>query len=278
MAALEKIEQIDRWTLMQDKDEFFGILGYAATLESDKGGELGTMVLYCTVKSDSYHSGLQFTSQTIDFSALATAGYLSGLARWDEEQTLEATFKAQKSRIEWDLFGINAAVSKYIRNIGSRQRLVLGFTVNGERVAIPFDLAGSRAAVEKFFSMCERGNAEAEPANVEGPAEGPVDARSSREKAQWVQKSNRRGHYSSLTIEAGDCVEIHTLKRRRNDLLTIDYQTGPGKFRREEYPSGDAVISGPQERIEVFFGERASDGIFESRLWTPEQGKDCSSP
>jgi hypothetical protein len=292
-AEVREIEKIGQWTFYQDGDEIFGKLGYQITLPSSNNGQSSKLNVFCTFEgSDEYSFGVNIFSDSIDFRQVLNDGVAKSLLKLDQEEVREVNWLPNKNpksltfttlhntsldnddeayslaveavRIGENTanlflrgFNYNNAIGRLLWNLTFRDQLALGFVVGGTRQNLVFKLAESKRAMERLFLACAKG------ANPEGSQEKI----SPRERATWSLLKTENGEYKSVSLKANECLELHVVKRRRSDPIMVAEQTGDNEFIRETFESGDTVIAGPRKLLQIFFGENASAGVFNARVW-----------
>lgn len=295
-AELAVVDQIGQWQLLKDDDAIFGPLGFELTTASTSDFGRFQLTLRCYFdKTDTITTGIELSAQDVDFGQFG-GSVVTSLLRYDADEIREAEWlrsrdpsrvgfnaggsnfsndydnpqfrQAQQRARSGDSYGLGrllddgytlaGGIEMFFWNMTVKRQLALGFESRDGRTSISFDLSGGAEAVDRLLEECYQ------------TAEGmrPEDTRSPREAAPWGAFDVRNGMYKSVSLKAGQCLELHAVRHRRGDPLTIDDLVGPGRYKRLRAETGDIVIEGPKERLEIFFGENASEGRFNHRSWT----------
>ena len=133
--------------------------------------------------------------------------------------------------------------------------LALLISADGDRQRIILDVTGARDALNDMFGRCF--------GTLDGPAADP------REEAKWQTLAVRAGMYKSIAFGAGTCLELEVVKSQPGAVLSVNDFTSSKEFTRLKFPAGQAILSGPKQRLEIYFDQ--GSGQFRSRSWKASQ-------
>ena len=302
-AEMVPVEKIAGWELVKDADPIFGDVGYRLDLSETSGSDASTLSLLCTFEEEGTISySIQLASSAVNLGEAGMSGKIGSLLRFDDGDIRQAEWLVSNgsSVLSYSSGGSNFVadndnprfkeavragnagqgghlgrmlaigmlangIQMFYWNVSVSQQLALGFGSGPDRRSLLFDLGEGAAAVERLLGICRDA----------ADARAPKDTRSPRERAPWSSLDNTRGEYRTIGLDSKQCLELHPVRHRRGDPLTVVDSDSPGDVLTATAGGTDLVIEGPRRRLEVYFGKRASEGRFQYRTWT-RQAASCA--
>lgn len=291
-AEMVPVEDIGGWQLMRDADPIFGDLGYRLTLRDTGSTGASTLSLICTFEEERTVSySIQLTSPELTLPA-ANGRQVSGLLRFGDDEIRDSEWIVSGDSLSYSsgganyLAGINDAgfeaavragnagegghlgrmlaigrlangIQAFFWKATVSSQLALGFGSGGNRRSLLFNLDDGATAIDRLLAACH----DAADARL------PEDTVSPREAAPWRSLDTTRGEFKTVSLEVNQCLELHPVRHRRGDPLTVVDSENPATRLTAAVGDADLLIEGPKKRLQIYFGESASAGRFQYRTW-----------
>lgn len=299
-AESKQIAAFKKWTLHEDGDPIFGVLGYDLVLPSKSDDGASDITYQCTY-SEGGESTLAFRilfhTSLFPLPGAPSNGTVTSLIRFAGEDVYEASWApregadgisfSNKNRppdddqdeyVQEMIDAHNAGtlgsdplgdaldsigIGRLAWNLKRHETLALGFEVGSKRISVEFDLAGSEPALTAFFSKCASGGKPPAETKVVSLEQAQIDA---RDEARWEQQRLNVGEVMQYQVGAY-CIEIGWGEKPHGVPIVVDIDRTGAKTERKKFLGESLVLQGPIQSLKVRIGEDTLNGVIGLRSW-----------